>query len=78
MAKKISNKDIFEDGLFSPAVKNAEELNLELDKLEAGLKGIAAVVKKDLKNIEQYFSNDFKCPTTLFMAFQWSGPGIDI
>jgi hypothetical protein len=52
MAKKISNKDIFEDGLFSPAVKNAEELNLELDKLEAGLKGIAAVVKKDLKNIK--------------------------
>jgi len=52
MAKKISNKDIFEDGLFSPAVKNAQELNEELDKLELGLKGIAATVKKDLKNIK--------------------------
>ena len=43
MAKKISNKDIFEDGLFSPAVKNAEALNKELDKLEQGLKDIASV-----------------------------------
>ena len=52
MAKKISNKDIFEDGLFSPAVKNAEALNKELDKLEQGLKDIATVAKKDLKNIK--------------------------
>jgi len=52
MAKKISNKDIFEDGLFSPAVKNAEALNKELDKLEQGLKDIASVAKKDLKNIK--------------------------
>jgi hypothetical protein len=52
MAKKISNKDIFEDGLFAPATKNAEELNIQLDKLEKGLKDIASVVKKDLKNIK--------------------------
>ena len=52
MAKKISNKDIFEDGLFAPATKNAEELNIQLDKLEKGLKDIASVVKKDLKNLK--------------------------
>ena len=52
MAKKISNKDIFEDGLFAPAKKNAEELNKELIKLEAGLKGIAAVAKSDLKKLK--------------------------
>lgn len=52
MAKKISNKDIFEDGLFAPATKNAEELNKELDKLEKGLKDIASVAKKDLKDIK--------------------------
>lgn len=52
MAKKISNKDIFEDGLFSPAKKNAEALNKELIKLEAGLKGIAAVAKSDLKKLK--------------------------
>ena len=50
MAKKITNKDIFEEGLFAPAVKNAEELNKELAKLEAGLKGVASVAKKDLKS----------------------------
>ena len=52
MAKKISNKDIFEDGLFAPAKKNAEALNKELIKLEAGLKGIAAVAKSDLKKLK--------------------------
>ena len=63
MAKKISNKDIFEDGLFSPAVKNAEELNLEplatvasyasggIDPAYMGLGPIPAV-KRALKKAE--------------------------
>jgi len=52
MAKKISSKDLFEEGLFSPATKNAEELNKELLKLEKGLKDVASVAKKDLKDLK--------------------------
>ena len=52
MAKKISNKDIFEEDAISKTTKDVSDLVGELSKLEAGLKGVASVTKKDLKGVK--------------------------
>ena len=48
MAKKISNKDIFEGNIFKPTTENAEQLNDELKKLITGFSTLAKTIKSEL------------------------------
>jgi hypothetical protein len=59
MAKKISNKDIFEGNIFKPTTEDAERLNNEIKKLITGFGTLASTIKSalpkgEIKTFEQY------------------------